>query len=157
MKTLVAYYSRTGNTRKLAQAVAAALGAELQEITEPKDRSGFWGYLLAGRDAALKRATPIQPFAADPAAYDLVVVGTPVWAFTMASPVRSFLEAAAGQLKAVAFFCTEGGNGHERTFRQMAALAGRKPAATLVLLEKELTADFGAKVTEFAKAVAGNR
>jgi flavodoxin len=156
MKTLVACYSRTGNTRGVARAVAAALGAELREITEPKDRSGFWGYLLAGRDAALKRATPIQPFAADPAAYDLVIVGTPVWAFTMASPVRTFLAQFAGKFKAAAFFCTEGGNGHGRAFRQMAELAGCRPAATLALTEKELKADFGAKVAEFAKAAAGS-
>jgi flavodoxin len=155
MKALVVYYSRTGNTRKLAGALAAALDAELSAITEPSDRAGFWGYLRAGRDAVLKRATPIAPLAADPAAFDLVVVGTPVWGFTVASPVRSFLAANAAKLKAVAFFCTEGGSGHERTFREMARLAGRPPRATLVLLEKELGGDFAAKVAAFAKALGG--
>jgi len=155
MKALVVCYSRTGNTRKLAEAVAAALGAELEAITEPAGRAGFWGYLAAGRDAILKRSTPIGPLAADPAAFELVIVGTPVWAFTMASPVRSFLAGAAGKLKAVAFFCTQGGSGHQRTFREMERLAGRPPRATLVLTERELKGDFGPKVGEFAKALGG--
>jgi flavodoxin len=154
MKTLVICYSRTGNTRKVAAAIAAALGAETEELREPKDRSGALGYLGAGRDAALKRSTPIEALAKDPAGYDLVAVGTPVWAFTMASPVRTFLQENAGKLRSVAFFCTEGGNGHERTFRHMEELAGKKPLAALVLLEKELKADFSAKVKAFAASLS---
>jgi flavodoxin len=154
MKSLVICYSRTGNTRKVAAAIAAALGADLEEIREPKDRSGALGFLGAGRDATFKRSTPIEALARDPAGYDLVVVGTPVWAFTMASPVRTFLLENAGKLKSVAFFCTAGGNGQERTFRQMEELAGKKPLAALTLLEKELKADFGAKVKAFAAALS---
>jgi len=101
----------------------------------------------------LQRATPIEPPRADLAAYDLVIVGTPIWAFTMASPVRTFLEGAAGQLRAVAFFCTEGGSGHERAFRAMEKLAGRKPVAELALNEKEVRADFSAKLKDFARAL----
>ena len=155
MKTVVVFYSRTGNTRKAAQALARELGAEVEKITEPGSRAGFLGFLGAGRDAALKRLTPIEPLAFDPAAFDLVVVGTPIWAWTMASPVRTFLAQNAEKLKSVAFFCTEGGSGHERAFRQMEELAGKKPLATLALLEKELRGDFGAKLKEFAKALAG--
>ncbi|HOX07876.1 MAG TPA: flavodoxin [Planctomycetota bacterium] len=156
MRALVVFYSRTGNTRKVAQALARELGAEAEKINEPETRGGLLGYLLAGRDAALKRLTPIEPLAFDPAAYDLVVLGTPVWAWTMASPVRTFLTEQAAKLKGVAFFCTQGGSGAERAFRQMEELAGRKPVATLALLEKELKGDFGAKVKEFAKKLTGN-
>jgi flavodoxin len=154
MKALVVFYSRTGNTGKVAQALARELGAAAAGISEPGSRAGIFGYLGAGRDATLKRLTPIEPLAFDPAGYDLIVLGTPVWAFTMASPVRTFLTENAAKLKAVAFFCTEGGNGHDRTFRHMEELAGKKPVATLALLEKELKADFGAKVKEFAKRLA---
>jgi flavodoxin len=153
MKTLVAYYSRSGNTRKLAQAIAKELGAEIEEITEPRDRAGVFGFLGAGMDATFKRATPILPFKADPSGYDLVVVGAPVWSFTVASPVRTFLEQFGKGLKAVAFFCTVGGSGQARAFREMERLAGKKPSATLAILEKELQGDYGKKVREFADAL----
>jgi flavodoxin len=155
MKVLVVFYSRTGNTRKVAQALARELGAGVEKIAEPGSRTGLFGFLAAGRDAAMKRLTPIEPLVFDPEAYDLLVVGTPVWAWTMASPVRTFLAKNAAKLKSVAFFCTAGGSGHERTFRQMEELAGKPPLATLALREKELKGDFGAKVREFAKALAG--
>jgi flavodoxin len=156
MKTIVVFYSRTGNTRKVAQALARELAAEVEKISEPGSRQGFLGFLFAGRDAAFKRLTPIEPLAFDPAAYDLVVLGTPIWSWTMASPVRTFLTQNAAKLKAVAFFCTAGNTGGDRAFRQMEELAGKKPAATLALLEKELKGDFGAKVKEFAKKLTGS-
>jgi len=153
VKTLVVFYSRTGNTRRVAQSLARELGAETEKITEPVSRTGFRGFFSSGRDAFMKRLTPIEPLSFDPAGYDLLVLGTPVWAGTMASPVRTFLQQNAGKLKNVAFFCTLGGGGHERPLRHMEELAGKKPLATLALREKELKGDFAAKVREFAKAL----
>jgi flavodoxin len=155
MKILVAYYSRTGNTEKVAQALAAELGAEAatEKITEARSRDGFFGFLGAGMDATFQRSTPIEPPRTDLAAYDLVVVGTPIWAFTLTPPVRTFLESSAGKLKAAAFFCTEGNSGHVRAFRAMEKLSGRKPVAVLALTEKEVHADFSARVKDFARAL----
>lgn len=155
MKILVAYYSRTGNTEKVAQALAAELGAEaaVERIVEARSRDGFWGFMGAGMDATFQRSTPIDPPRSDLAAYDLVVVGTPIWAFTLTPPVRTFLEGAAGRLKAAAFFCTEGNSGHERAFRVMEKISGRKPVATMVLTEKEVHGDFSAKLKDFARAL----
>ena len=155
MKAIVVFYSRTGNTRKVAQALARELGAEVEKISEPGSRQGALGFIFAGRDAVMKRLTPIEPLAFDPAAYDLVVVGTPIWSWTMAAPVRTFLTRNAEKLKSVAFFCTQGGSGGDRAFRQMEAVCGKKPVATLAILEKELKGDFGAKVKEFAKKLTG--
>jgi len=153
MKTLIVYYSRTGNTRKLAQAIAAELGAAVEEIVESKSRAGILGWLGAGRDAMLRRTTPIQPLKTDPARFDLVVVGTPVWGWSVTPAVRAFLASHAGRLKSVAFFCTQGGSGYARAFRQMEELSGKKPLATLALLEKELAGDFTPRVREFAAAL----
>ena len=68
---------------------------------------------------------------------------------------RTFLRQNAEKLKSVAFFCTQGGSGGERAFRQMEEVCGKKPVATLAILEKELKGDFGTKVREFAKKLAG--
>ena len=141
MKTLIVFYSRTGCTRMAAQALAAPFGADLEELKEMADRSGPKGYLLAGRDAMQKRPAVLLPVTRQPADYDLVIVGTPVWAFTMCPAIRTWLLREAAQIRRVAFFCTQGGSGAERTMREMEQLVGRPPAARLALRDKEIRAN----------------
>jgi flavodoxin len=146
MRTLVVYYSRTGTTRELATAIAQALGADVEEIVDPTPRAGLLGYLASGFDSVTQREAPIRPRARDPRDYDLVVVGTPVWAGNMSSPVRAYLAAARGRLPAAAFFCTMGGRGSERAFLEMEKLSGARPAAVLAMRE-------GARWTPTQKAI----
>jgi flavodoxin len=155
--TLVVYYSRTGVTGSVAHVLAGELGADLEEIRDRKDRRGLLGYLAAGKDAVLKRLTDIDPPQKDPTAYDRVVVGTPVWAFTMAPAIRTYLTQRGPELKHVAFFCTMGGGGDQKTFRHMADLVGHPPAATLALLEKDVRRGaFAGAVKEFAARFAAS-
>lgn len=155
MKTLIVFYSRSGNTRKVAQAIAAKLGADLEEIIDPKDRSGALGWMAAGKDATFKSATPIKPVEKDPGLYDRVIVGTPVWAFTMASPVRTYLTQHGKGIKQAAFFCTLGGSGDKRTFEDMQGLCGKEPLATAAILEKDIKKDsFGPAIETFVQKLS---
>ena len=135
LRALVAFYSRTGTTKKAAQAIADALQSDIEEIHDTKDRSGALGYLGAAKDAVMKRSASIEEPAKDPAAYDVVIVGTPVWAFTMSAPVRAYLEYGKTSLPNVAFFCTKGNSGSERTFAAMEGRCGKSPIAVLSLKE----------------------
>ncbi len=135
-KTLVVYYSRTGNTRKLAQAIAAELDCGVEEIIDRKDRSGVLGYLGSGKDALLKKEADLESDRHDPADYDLVVIGTPVWAWSVSVPVRTWLAQHAERLPEVAFFLTTGGTGREGTFDAMEQLCGKAPLAVLGLKAK---------------------
>jgi len=142
MKALVVYYSRTGNTKKVAWAIAEALKGKaevtVEELVDTKSRQGILGWFRAGGDASLKRAVPIRPVQAHVAGFDLVVVGTPVWAFTMASAVRSFLVEHGANMQRSAFFCTMGGSGAKGAFAAMEQVSGKVPVATLVITEKQL-------------------
>jgi flavodoxin len=137
-KILVAYYSRTGNTRAVAQDLAAELGADVEEMVDTKGRRGIFGWLGAGKDASQKKTTVIGPLAKDPAAYDLVILGTPVWAGTMASAVRTYIMQNRDKLKKVAFFCTMGASGQDKTFAAMAELCEKKPLATMSVKAEEV-------------------
>lgn len=137
MKTLIVYYSRTGHTKAIASELAIALSADLEEIRETKSRVGFIGALLAGKDATLQKTTPIEPSFVDPSTYDLVIIGTPVWAFTMASGVRTWLTEHGKKLKKVAFFASMGGRGDQRTFDHMEQLCGQEPIATATFIDKK--------------------
>ncbi|QSX77778.1 flavodoxin family protein [Agrilutibacter solisilvae] len=116
---LIAYYSMGGNTRRVAEEIRAATGADMEEIREPKPRRGLRGVVGALFDATLRRRPAILAGAHAPADYDLLVIGGPIWASRLAAPVRTFAERNATQAKKVAFFCTEGGKG--------ADVAGRPP------------------------------
>jgi flavodoxin len=133
MKTLVVFYSRSGNTRTVGQEIAGTLKADLDEIIDTKDRSGIFGWLRGGRDAMRKISTAIK-VKKSPEKYDLVVIGTPIWAWTLTPAVRIYL--STNKLRKVAFFCTSGGS-KGTVFRDMEKLSSR-PLATLELIDSEI-------------------
>ncbi len=143
-RILVVYYSRSGHTKQIAQQIAQTLGADIEAIVDPTDRSGLLGYLRSGYQAYRERTVEIGPAVHDPSAYDLVVIGTPIWNMAVSPPVRSYVSRELGRLPAVAFFCTCGGRGGERAFAQMARVCGKGPAATLIVREAELARSAGA-------------
>ena len=59
MKILVVYYSRTGNTKFVAEEITAELNADMEEIVDLKSRGGKMGWLSASRDATGNRQTNI--------------------------------------------------------------------------------------------------
>ena len=103
------YYFRSGTTRKIAEAVSEALTCDREEIVEAKSRAGFFGYIRSLVEARQKRPSVIAPAKLDASSYDLVVIGTPVWGWSVSSPVRAYLMANRDRLPEVAFFCTLGG------------------------------------------------
>lgn len=133
MKVLVIYYSRTGNTRKACEVVAKELSCDVEEIVDTTNWSGPIGWIKAGKQASSKALTKLEPLKKDPSQYDIVIIGTPVWAGTMSTPVRTYLVENKDKLKKVAFLITMGGRGDESTLRDMEEASGKKPAATLVL------------------------
>lgn len=132
-RVLLVYYSMTGHTRALVQELRTALEADVEEVHEPHTRRGFGGMLRAALDASLRREPPIETPRRDPAAYDVLAMGGPVWAARMASPLRSYAHRHAGRAPQVAFFCTEGGRGEQQAFDDLATLCGKTPVTTLAV------------------------
>jgi flavodoxin len=151
---LVVYYSRTGYTRDLAGEIVAALRADVDQLDDRRDRCGVMGYLRCAREALKKRTVELVPPVYDPAGYDVVVLGTPVWAGNMSSPLRSYIAAHKAKMHNVAFFCTQGGSGADRVFRDLAQLCGKAPLATLAVNDRELIdRTYAEKLGRFSSAV----
>ena len=129
---LVVYYSRSGTTRVLADLIAAALDADVEELHDVRERKGVRGWIRSAVEATLSRPAAILPQRRDPSHYDLVVVGTPVWNARVSSPVRAWLEGNVARLPPVALFATMGGRGGEDAVAQMVGLIGKPARATLV-------------------------
>ncbi len=155
-KALVVYYSRTGTTKQVAEAIADGLGAELEEIVDTKSRKGMLGFVTGGKDARLNKPTEIHEVRSDSSAYNLVVIGTPVWASSVTPAIRTYMMGCKDNLPGVAFFLTTGGTGVDRTFKQMAELCGKQPIARLALTTKEVRKGQAAdKVEAFVKELGG--
>jgi flavodoxin len=135
MKILIVYYSRTNTTKKVAEELQKKLNCDIEEIIDTKNRMGPMAYVIAGRDAIRKKLTEIKATQKDPADYDLVIVGTPVW-LTVTPAVRTYLRQHRSKFKKIAFFCTMDGSGFERTFRDMKKECTLEPASTMVLISK---------------------
>lgn len=152
MKILIAFYSRTGNTKKIAEALAEKIGADLEEVKDTVDRSGLKGYLVSGRDAMKKKITKIEPPKFNPADYELTIIGTPIWGWSMSVPIRTYIGEQKDNFDKVAFFCTMGGSGDKNAFLEMEKIIGKKPLRTLSIIDKEVkSGNFSEKVKEFSE------
>ncbi len=140
-RILIVSYSRSGNTEKIANALTEYLQADLETIQEPDGRDGWGGFIRSVLDALRKRSVPILPGHFNVTDYDLVVVGTPVWAGHVSAPVRTFLSESGSGCKALAFFCTMGGNSHAHAFDDMEEIVGKAPLSVLAVPERDLAED----------------
>ena len=153
-RVLVVYYSRTGTTKEVAEAIARELGCEVEEITDLKDRRGPLGFAVGGKDAFLKKLTQIEEVTKRPNSYDLVVIGTPLWALSVTPAVRTYLSQNKDRIRRAAFFCTKGGSPAKMAFADLAKLCGQKPVGTLELREDELkTGESFRKIEKFAQTI----
>ncbi|MCV2371301.1 flavodoxin family protein [Roseateles oligotrophus] len=138
MKTLLVYYSRSGNTRKLAQQLAEQCGADIEQIIDQRERTGLVGYFRSALEALLGIRPPIHASKFKPQDYELIVIGGPIWFWNMASPVRSYVVQHGANFNRVAFFLTCGGSGQEKVFADLERLCGRRACARLALTEHQL-------------------
>lgn len=130
-KILTVYYSDSGNTKKIAEEIAAGLSTTLERLTAPGLRPGVFGFIKRSWTAAFGRNVAIGPVRYRPADFDLVVVGSPLWAGHVSSPVRSYLQRHRTAFRHVAFFVSAGGPKTGGAFDDMKKLGGRKPVARL--------------------------
>jgi flavodoxin len=123
MKSIVIFYSRTGNTRFVAETIASILGSELIPLKDKKKRSGALGWLLSGRDAFLERQTKIESVNIALDKYDLILLGCPNWAYNVPPAIRTFLSNNDLSKKKIVLFCTQDGMGAEAVFNNLRRLA----------------------------------
>lgn len=130
-RTLVAYFSRSGNTRVVAGLIHRALDADLFEIQAaspyPEDYLQTVEQARRERDADYKPA--LQSSISDLQHYDTVLLGFPIWGETAPSIIRSFLSAHDLSGKTLIPFITHGGFGLGKS---LSVLATHAPKARLL-------------------------
>lgn len=153
-RILIVFYSRSGTTRRIAEALAGELKCDVEEIVDVRSRTSFLGIIRSLIEAMRQRPARIARAKLRPSSYDLVLIGTPVWAWSVASPVRAYLMEHGKNLPHVAFFCTLGNRGSERTFAQMQDLIGKAPRAKAAFAMRDVVAGrFPPQLAEFVQAL----
>jgi flavodoxin len=126
MKVLIVYYSFEGNTRYAARLLAEKLDADTLELEPSKDypRGKASKYVFGGAAASLSAAPELKPYVCEPEKYDLVILGSPVWAGRTAPPLNTFLKSHdLRQSRVAAFACSASGNA-ERLFATLEKKVG---------------------------------
>ncbi|MCR9136395.1 MAG: hypothetical protein NXI27_10400 [Alphaproteobacteria bacterium] len=156
MRTAIIYYSRTGTTRRMADALAAELDADIGEIQCPRYRRGPVRYLLAGYNSVKGNLPSIKDPAINPSSYDLVLIGTPVWTSHPSLPVRAYLAAKPSLPARIGLFVTHGGHSPAETaLTELAALLPVPPAETIALQkDKVLSGDVSDRIHAFARSLS---
>ncbi len=114
-KILIVYYSLSGNTHLIAEAIKEQTGADIERIKPIKDLDSesrfrfFWG----GMHAKMKQKPKLEALKYDPKDYDLIFLGTPVWAWTLTPSIRSYLAMNDLSDKNLAIWNCAGGNGNK--------------------------------------------
>lgn len=111
MQTLVVYYSLTGSTKRSADALARALGAKTQElrVQGEKRNGGILQFIANAYHALRDRQVRLEPLSVNLNEFDLIIIGTPVWASAPVPAVSTFLRTNDFTGKKVAMFHINGG------------------------------------------------
>ena len=114
MKSIVVYYSLTGNTDWTAEEIAKMTDSDLLRINPVKayPDKGFKKFFWGGKSAVMQEKPKLEPYEFDADKYDAVIIGSPVWASNITPPVRSFISdnmEALKRKKISVFVCYSGG------------------------------------------------
>ena len=127
MKTLVAFFSASGVTRRAAEKLAAAAGGDLYEIRPavPYTRADLNWQDKRSRSSMEMNDPASRPELADTdapvAGYDRIFLGFPIWWYTAPRIIRSFLERYDFSGKTIVLFATSGGSGLGKTAKELAS------------------------------------
>lgn len=126
-KTLVAFFSASGNTKRVAEKLAAAIDSDLYEIKPdvPYTSADLNWQDRHSRSSVEMNDPSSRPELADYhaniAGYDRIFLGFPIWWYTAPTVVRSFLESYDFTGKTIILFATSGGSGLGKTAKELAS------------------------------------
>lgn len=111
MKSLIVYYSYQQNTKKIAELIQEKIGGDILRIDTLTPYDGDYNSIVSqGQDEVNRGYCPeLKPIDADLSQYDTIILGTPVWWYTFAPAMHTFLKSQNWNGKTVYPFATNGG------------------------------------------------
>lgn len=131
MRSIIIYYSYSGNTQKVAEILSGYLKQKGEvEFIELKGLDESAKFLSQAVRAFRRKRAKIQPVNFNLNNYDLICFGTPVWAFAAAPAMNTYLDKCFGlEGKEIILFTTYGsGTGNQRCLNYMQNILTKKGA-----------------------------
>lgn len=119
MKKLVVFYSLSGKTEIVAKTIAKELKADHCRVEEIRKRNRFLAYLTGSFAAMRDKCSEIKPVALNVHDYDLILLGSPIWASKPVPAINAFISNTDFKNKEVIAFFTMGGTGYEKATKNM--------------------------------------
>lgn len=110
-KTVIVYYSYTGHTKKIAERIQKELNCDMIELQMETPYSDDYDYVveLAKKEAKEGYMPKLKPIEVNLEQYDTIIIGTPVWWYTFAPAIRTFLTENNLENKTIIPFATNAG------------------------------------------------
>ena len=123
-KILIAYYSKTGNTKRAAEEIAKMTGGTLHRIVPQKTYpDSYFATVAVAKWESLKGEKPALADKVEGiGSYDKILVGFPIWWFGCPQLIKTFMESYDFDSKKVYPFCTHGGSGPKISTRDIKAI-----------------------------------
>lgn len=139
MKSLIVFYSNSGNNSALAYQLEKRLNCDIEEIVPERKRTSF-AILL---DIVFNRLPAIKPLQANLKEYQTVILVAPVWNARLASPMQAFVKEYSADIEACAFISLCGGRDgqRQRIVDQLMGLLHDEPTEVEELALRDLFKD----------------
>ena len=144
MKSLIVYYSLEGNTEYAAKLIAEGTGADILRLDPVKayPTGKVSKFIWGGKSAVMSEVPELQPYTFQGEAYDRIIFGFPVWASTIAPPLRTFIRNQNLSGKKFAAFACQTAAGADKAFVKLKSELGIESLeAELVLLDPKIKPD----------------
>ncbi len=140
MKTLCLYYSRTNTTKAVMETIAGAIGADIAEYSDGKDRKGFLGYLGAcfvTVNNSLPKVSIKGEINLDD--YDRVIIGMPIWVEGPCAIGRALIKKYRDKMPNEVYYVVThmGNNDYMAKIKAIDSLLGRPSAGQFSVRTKE--------------------
>ena len=154
MKSLVVYYSMSGNVKQTAELISEVSGADLLALHPVKEypSKGAKKFIWGGKSALMGQKPKLQPYVFSADKYDRVIFAYPVWASSITPPIRSFVSENKDALggKEIGAVATYMGSGAQKSIKKLEKLLDVEIKPQLILTDldekkeenEQLAADF---------------
>jgi flavodoxin len=156
---LVVYYSRSGNTRKIANLIQQEVGGTIHEIRPQDPYPSSYDAVVdqAKIEIQMGYRPALQSILDHIESYDTVFVGSPNWWNTIAPPVATFLSEYDLSGKIVVPFCTHGGGGLGQIGRDIARLCPQSTVLSSFEIYGSGRGNAQAKVSAWLRNIKGQQ
>lgn len=154
-KILIAYFSRTGNTREIANQIHKIVGGDIFEIQSanpyPEDYNAVVEQARKELDSDYR--PPLKTQVKDLESYDMIYLGYPIWWGTYPMPVKTFLADNDFSGKIIAPFCTHEGSALGRSVTDLKEICPNSTVLTGLAIRGSTVKNAQDKVSEWLKNI----